>query len=245
MCREFRARASERTLSRKQIYTVCAQNPPPGSAIGARLSQPSTTRISIFPAPVNTPHLAFASSQIATIPKRIFCKHKTRSSISVMTKLTNISSFLVAALILLAPVTTAVGTATIKNSSPVPLYYRCVRALDINDHGQIAPGQSKSFAYGPHVSIKMDLEPVTPDKQKVYQFEFTTDRDTVWYNLSGVDGQPMSQYARSLVPSDSSCTAMRCAAGDVTNQCQFTVTANGHPTPCSVHASLLLTIGGR
>lgn len=117
------------------------------------------------------------------------------------------------ALLAAAPIVNA-GQAIIQNKCNFPVYLWTVSDF-ASPMTTIASGDSYSEGYqtnpnGGGVSMKLST---TPDLAgEVTQFEYTL-TDTLWYDISNINGFPFMQWGISLVPSISSCRSVLCPAG--------------------------------
>lgn len=124
-----------------------------------------------------------------------------------------------AAVLLAAARQVSAGSAIVHNQCPYPVYLWSIS--DVNSQMQTlsANGGQYSEAYqinpdGGGISMKFSDDTTC---QNITQFEYTVTGDSLWYDLSNIDGYPFAQYGVSVVSSDTSCRGVSCPAG--TNLC--------------------------
>lgn len=136
--------------------------------------------------------------------------------------------------------------AKVANGLSQTIYFELVNAGGVVDTSSIDPGNSHEITLGEQVSMKMDFD---GSFTSPYQFEFNYDPSTgfTYYDFSAINGDPFTAYPRNIHPTDKSCEVISCAAGDSSNDCQYTDPTNfgapGCPGTGSNQATLNVVIG--
>ncbi|MCJ1476290.1 hypothetical protein MMC13_004956 [Lambiella insularis] len=90
------------------------------------------------------------------------------------------------------------------------------------------------------VSIKISKE--SGNLNTITQFEYTLNGDTVWYDISNINGWPFQNDGGiKLIPSISTCEARTCANGGICSQAYNQPDDNQVVRACSASGSLTLT----
>lgn len=93
------------------------------------------------------------------------------------------------------------------------------------------------------ISIKMST---SESEDSVLQFEYTQDGDTLYWDMSSIDLDSTSEFVKSgftVLPSDSSCKTVSCAAGDADCKDAYQLPDDVNTYSCSLSAGFTLTLG--
>ncbi|KAL5365799.1 hypothetical protein BJX96DRAFT_159774 [Aspergillus floccosus] len=96
---------------------------------------------------------------------------------------------------------------------------------------------------GGGISIKMST---SESQDSVLQFEYTEDGDKLYWDLSSINLDSDSEFVKSgfsVTPSDSSCSAASCAAGDSNCADSYQHPDDTNTNSCSTSAQYTLTLG--
>ncbi|KGO77051.1 hypothetical protein PITC_005760 [Penicillium italicum] len=96
---------------------------------------------------------------------------------------------------------------------------------------------------GGGISIKMST---SESEESVLQFEYTQDGETLYWDMSSINLDPTSEFVKmgfTVVPSDSSCKTVTCAAGDVDCKDAYQLPDDVNTYSCSLSAGFTLTLG--
>jgi hypothetical protein len=96
---------------------------------------------------------------------------------------------------------------------------------------------------GGGISIKMST---SENQDSVLQFEYTQDGSTLYWDLSSINLDSDSEFVKSgfsVTPSDSSCSAASCAAGDSNCADSYQHPDDTNTNSCSTSAQYTLTLG--
>lgn len=96
---------------------------------------------------------------------------------------------------------------------------------------------------GGGISIKMST---SQNQDSVLQFEYTEDGDNLYWDLSSINLDSDSEFVKSgfsVTPSDSSCSAASCAAGDSNCADSYQHPDDTNTNSCSTSAQYTLTLG--
>ncbi|CAI7565758.1 unnamed protein product [Penicillium glandicola] len=96
---------------------------------------------------------------------------------------------------------------------------------------------------GGGISIKLST---TQTEDSVLQFEYTQDGDTLYWDMSSIDLDSTSAFVEAgftVVPSDSSCKTVTCAAGDADCKDAYQNPDDVNTYSCSLTAGFTLTLG--
>jgi hypothetical protein len=96
---------------------------------------------------------------------------------------------------------------------------------------------------GGGISIKMST---SESEDSVLQFEYTQDGDTLYWDMSSIDLDSTSEFVKSgftVLPSDSSCKTVSCAAGDADCKDAYQLPDDVNTYSCSLSAGFTLTLG--
>lgn len=96
---------------------------------------------------------------------------------------------------------------------------------------------------GGGISIKMST---SENQDSVLQFEYTQDGSTLYWDLSSINLESDSEFVKSgfsVTPSDSSCSAASCAAGDSNCADSYQHPDDTNTNSCSTSAQYTLTLG--
>ncbi|CDM27760.1 hypothetical protein DTO013E5_8799 [Penicillium roqueforti] len=96
---------------------------------------------------------------------------------------------------------------------------------------------------GGGISIKLST---SETKDSVLQFEYTQNGDTLFWDMSSIDLDASSDFVKAgftVVPSDSSCKTVSCAAGDADCKDAYQLPDDVNTYSCSLSADFTLTLG--
>ncbi|KAJ6123988.1 hypothetical protein N7471_011305 [Penicillium samsonianum] len=96
---------------------------------------------------------------------------------------------------------------------------------------------------GGGISIKIST---SETKDSVLQFEYTQDGSTLFWDMSSIDLDATSDFVKSgftVVPSDSSCKSVSCAAGDANCKDAYQLPDDVNTYSCSLSSGFTLTLG--
>ncbi|OJJ94773.1 hypothetical protein ASPACDRAFT_127929 [Aspergillus aculeatus ATCC 16872] len=93
------------------------------------------------------------------------------------------------------------------------------------------------------VSIKLST---TQDESSVLQFEYTSDGETLYWDLSSINLDKDSAFVTagfSATPSDSSCSSVTCSAGDSDCSASYQQPDDTDTNSCTTSSGITLTLG--
>jgi hypothetical protein len=96
---------------------------------------------------------------------------------------------------------------------------------------------------GGGVSVKIST---SEDRDSVLQFEYTQDKDTLYWDMSSIDLDASSPFVKSgftVQPSDTSCRTVSCAPGDVDCKDAYQLPDDVNTYSCSLGSEMVLTLG--
>lgn len=142
------------------------------------------------------------------------------------------------------PAVSALGQAVVENKCDFPVYLWSVsdqvnpmQTLDAN-----SGNYSESYrtnADGGGISIKISRD---QSQDTVTQFEYTL-TNTLWYDVSNINGYPFQDWGLTLVPSEDGCPNVLCAAGVAACSDAYNVPTDNHATSaCSTEANTVLVL---
>lgn len=124
-------------------------------------------------------------------------------------------SIAAAALVALLPSALA-GCATVQNNCEVDIFvWSIANSADVTMETLSAGNSSYSENYrinpdGGGISIKVAKQ---ASQSEITQFEYTLSGDTIFYDMSNINGYPFKSEGLSLVPSMGKCPTVTCDAG--------------------------------
>ncbi|KAJ5469351.1 Secreted thaumatin-like protein calA [Penicillium diatomitis] len=96
---------------------------------------------------------------------------------------------------------------------------------------------------GGGISIKLST---TQSQSSVLQFEYTVNKDKLYWDMSSIDMSPDSPFVKagfSAIPSDSSCTTAVCKPGDANCAQSYQHPNDVNTLSCSVNSQYTVTLG--
>jgi len=159
-----------------------------------------------------------------------------------------------ASLLALAPTVLAVGSASVYNNCDFDVYYASISGEAESMQLLGAGGYSASYSQqGVGVSIKL----ATSDSLSgpISQFEYTWSGDSIFWDLSNINGDPNSPegypFAQGGIvitpsmtndPSNPTCVPVNCPAGTMTCTAAYNAPDDPNTMVCNQDANLVLTI---
>jgi hypothetical protein len=154
------------------------------------------------------------------------------------------STLSAAAILAAIPAVNALGQAMVENKCDFPVYLWSVsdevnpmQTLDAN-----SGNYSESYrtnADGGGISIKISRD---QSQNTVTQFEYTL-TNTLWYDVSNINGYPFQDWGLTLVPSEDGCPNVLCAAGVAACSDAYNIPTDNHATSaCSTEANTVLVL---
>jgi hypothetical protein len=153
-----------------------------------------------------------------------------------------------AVLLALAPSALAVGSASVTNMCPYPVYYASISGQS-EALQAMYPGGGMSQAYsqeGTGVSIKLAMNDSLSGP--ISQFEYTWAAGKINYDLSNINGYPFSSGGMTVTPSISNdpnnptCVPIVCPAGASVCSAAYNAPDDTRTMVCSDAASISLTL---
>ena len=156
------------------------------------------------------------------------------------------STTLAAVLLALAPSALA-GSATIINNCGFPIYYASVSQGQGAGMQEIQGSYTESYgSANDGVSIK--LSPTDDLSGPVTQFELTPSGQSIFWDLSNINGYPFSEGGMTVEPSmqndpaNPTCIPVTCAAGQTTCAAAYNNPDETATMVCSISSDLTLTM---
>ncbi|CAI7652818.1 unnamed protein product [Penicillium crustosum] len=121
--------------------------------------------------------------------------------------------------------------------------YLWTTSSDSGSMKTLSTGDWVTNSNGGGISIKMST---SESEDSVLQFEYTQDGDTLYWDMSSIDLDSTSEFVKSgftVVPSDSSCKTVSCAAGDADCSDAYQLPDDVNTYSCSLDATFTLTLG--
>ena len=160
-----------------------------------------------------------------------------------------------AVLLALAPAALAIGSASVTNNCAYSIYYASISGT-AEGLTEMAPGGSMTESFGTEdvgTSIKLSLNNTL--STSISQFEFTWSGDSIFYDLSNINGDPSSPEGYPFasggvtitpsVPSssaDPTCVPVVCPAGTVVCTAAYNAPDDPKTLVCPSTASLSMVL---
>lgn len=136
--------------------------------------------------------------------------------------------------------------AIVKNECDFPIYLWSVSAtqnamLTIEPWGQQYQEQYQ-LVDGGNAGVSLKVSKNAGNLNTITQFEYTLQGNTVWYDISNINGWPFENDGGiKLIPSISSCDSVTCANGGICSMAYNQPDDNQVVRACSASGSLSLT----
>lgn len=152
-----------------------------------------------------------------------------------------------AVLLALAPSVLAVGTATVLNNCGYDVYYAAIDGT--YENMSLLPSGGYSASYSEQdVGVSIKLATTDSLTGPITQFEYTWSGDSIFYDVSNINGYPFSSGGLEVVPSmtndpsNPTCVDINCPAGDSVCTAAYNQPDDTATMVCNQDSNIVLTL---